>query len=96
MECIEQQLKRPLRLGTMLDAESEEDDSSFSECQCNCRGPMLEFVPEPDAVATEPEAGPLSAVLNLQQALNELINLMVRKKIINENEGAALLRRMFR
>jgi hypothetical protein len=55
-----------------------------------------EPLPEPDAVATGPEAGPLSAGLNLQQVLNDLINLMVRKKIINENEGAALLRRMFR
>ena len=55
-----------------------------------------ERLPEPDAAATVPEAGPVSAVLNLQQLLNELINLMVRKKIINENERAALLRRMFR
>ena len=31
-----------------------------------------------------------------RQVLNELINLMVRKRLINEGEAAALLRRMFR
>jgi hypothetical protein len=55
-----------------------------------------ERLPEPEVVATGREAGMLSAVLSLRQVLNELINLMVRKRIINENEGAALLRRMFR
>jgi hypothetical protein len=53
-------------------------------------------LPEPEVVATGREAGMLSAVLSLRQVLNELINLTVRKGIINENEGAALLRRMFR
>jgi hypothetical protein len=31
----------------------------------------------------------------LQQVLNELVSLMVRKKLINETEGAALLRKLY-
>ena len=54
-----------------------------------------EQLPEPDAPATA-EAGMLSALLNLRHVLNELVNLMVRKKVITENEAAALLRQMFR
>jgi PilZ domain len=44
----------------------------------------------------ESEQGALSAVVTNRQILNELINLMVRKKLINENEAAALLRQMYR
>jgi len=55
-----------------------------------------EQLPEPNAPAAEPEASLSPTILDLRQVLNELVNLMVRKKIINENEGAALLRRMFR
>jgi hypothetical protein len=55
-----------------------------------------EQLPEPEVAAAEPESGMLSTVLHLQQVLNELINLMVRKKVINEAEGAALLRQIFR
>jgi len=50
--------------------------------------------PKVDASYTGHESGLLSA--NAGQALNELINLMVRKKLITENEGAGLLRQMFR
>jgi hypothetical protein len=32
----------------------------------------------------------------MRLVLNELIYLLVRKKIISENEGSALLRQMFR
>jgi hypothetical protein len=42
----------------------------------------------------EPEA--LPEILNLQQVLNELINVMVRKRVIDQNEAAALLRVLFR
>jgi hypothetical protein len=55
-----------------------------------------EGLPELDAAAVESDSGMPSTVLHLQQVLNELINLMVRKKIINETEGAALLRQIFR
>jgi hypothetical protein len=55
-----------------------------------------EPLPEPDAAAVESDSGMPSTVLHLQQVLNELINLMVRKKVINEAEGAALLRQIFR
>lgn len=51
---------------------------------------------EPAAKATEPESGVPPTLLNLQQVLNDLINLLVRKKIINENEGTSLLRKIFR
>jgi hypothetical protein len=52
--------------------------------------------PKLDAVPAGPEAGPLGAIENLRQVVNELINLMVRKKLLSENEAAALLRQMFR
>jgi hypothetical protein len=55
-----------------------------------------EQLPEPEVMETEPETNDASTVLHLQQVLNELVNLMVRKKIINEKEGAALLRQLFR
>src|SRR5579864_8912707 len=52
--------------------------------------------PEPAASATEPETGEIDANANIRLILNELIYLLVRKKIITENEGSALLRQMFR
>ena len=52
-----------------------------------------EQAPEPAASATEtePEAGAIEANANMRLVLNELINLLVRKKIITENEGAAIV-----
>jgi hypothetical protein len=41
------------------------------------------------------ESLPTTATSN-RQVLNELINLMVRKKIISDNEAAALLRNLYR
>jgi hypothetical protein len=55
-----------------------------------------EQAPEPAASATEPETGAIEANANMRLVLNELIYLLVRKKIITENEGSALLRQMFR
>jgi hypothetical protein len=56
-----------------------------------------EQTPEPAASATEPETeGAIEANANMRLVLNELIYLLVRKKIITENEGSALLRQMFR
>jgi len=52
--------------------------------------------PEPAASATEPETGAIEANANIRLVLNELIYLLVRKKIITEDEGSALLRQMFR
>jgi len=52
-----------------------------------------EALPKFDVAAPGPESGNLSTVLRLQQVLNELVSLMVRKKLINETEGAALLRK---
>jgi len=54
-----------------------------------------EAMPKFDLAATGPESGNLSTVLSLQQVLNELVSLMVRKKLINETEGAALLRKLY-
>jgi hypothetical protein len=51
--------------------------------------------PEPVVEATEAETGMLAGNENLRQVLNELINLMIRRKIITEKEGAGLLRQMF-
>jgi len=57
-------------------------------------------IPEPpqisEAPATPPEGDPLATISNLRQVMNEFINLMIRKKIITENEGAGLLRQLFR
>ncbi len=55
-----------------------------------------EKAPEPATSATEPETGAIEANANMRLVLNELIYLLVRKKIITENEGSALLRQMFR
>lgn len=54
-----------------------------------------EALPEINASAAESDSGEISAVLHLQQVLNELINLMVRKKVISAVEGTALLRKIF-
>ncbi|MBZ5659362.1 MAG: PilZ domain-containing protein [Acidobacteriia bacterium] len=43
-----------------------------------------------------PESGPAATAASNRQVLNELINLMVRKRLINEGEAAALLRQMYR
>jgi hypothetical protein len=43
-----------------------------------------------------PERGPAASAASNRQVLNELINLMVRKRLINEGEAAALLRQMYR
>jgi hypothetical protein len=46
-------------------------------------------------VAEGPAADADTIVSNPRLVLNELINLMIRKKLITENEGAGLLRKMF-
>ena len=51
--------------------------------------------PEAEVPTTVPEIAMAPAVGNLRQVLNELINLMIRRKIISENEGSSLLRQMF-
>ncbi len=52
--------------------------------------------PEPAASVTEPETGAIDADANVRLGLNELIYLLVRKKILSENEATGLLRQMFR
>ena len=42
------------------------------------------------------EQAPTATAAGNRQVLNELINLMVRKRLINEGEAAALLRQMYR
>jgi len=41
------------------------------------------------------EAGLTAAIKNQRQVLEELVNLLVRKKLLSENERAGLLRQMF-
>jgi hypothetical protein len=55
-----------------------------------------EQAPEPAASATETETGAIEANANVQLVLHELITLLVRKKIITENEAVGFLRQMFR
>jgi hypothetical protein len=53
--------------------------------------------PSEAAVSTaEPETGTIETDANMRLVLNELIYLLVRKKIITEDEGTGLLRQMFR
>ena len=55
-----------------------------------------EQAPDPAASATEPESGAIEANANVKLVLHELITLLVRKKIITENEAVGFLRQMFR
>jgi hypothetical protein len=52
----------------------------------------------PEAVVsiTERETGAIEENANMRLALHELVTLLVRKKIITENEGSGLLHQMFR
>ena len=49
-----------------------------------------------DVAAAGPEAGLLATIENLRQVLNELVNLMARKKILTENEAVGILRQLLR
>jgi hypothetical protein len=53
------------------------------------------ILPETHEALAPPDSSSISDVLRVQQVLNELINLMVRRKMISAEEGAALLRRIF-
>ena len=55
-----------------------------------------EKLPEPAVSTTEPEAGAIEANADMRLIMNELINLLMNKKIITENEGSELLRQKFR
>jgi hypothetical protein len=50
----------------------------------------------PEVFTPEQEARGIDSDANMRLVTNELIYLLVRKKIITENEGAELLRGMFR
>lgn len=52
--------------------------------------------PEPAGSTTGPEPGAIEANADTRLVLNELITLLVRKKIITENEGSGLFREIFR
>jgi hypothetical protein len=51
---------------------------------------------EPVVSTSEHESVAIDTNANARLVINELIYLLVRKKIITENEGAELLREMFR
>jgi hypothetical protein len=42
------------------------------------------------------DSGVMATIDNLRLVLKELVHIMVRKKIISENEGASIMRQMFR
>jgi PilZ domain len=50
----------------------------------------------PEAPAAGPEAGLPATIESLRQVINELVNLMVRKKILTETEAAGVLRQLLR
>jgi hypothetical protein len=52
--------------------------------------------PEPAVSTVEVEGEAIDVNANMRLVLNELITLLVRRKIITENEGARLLRQMIR
>ncbi len=52
--------------------------------------------PAPQSLSPASESAKLATVENVRHALRDLINLMVRKRIISENEGAGLLRQISR
>ena len=41
---------------------------------------------------TGPETGAVSSITNLRQVISEIVDLMIRKRIIEDHEGKALLR----
>jgi hypothetical protein len=51
---------------------------------------------EPPEHVTEPQAPNSEGDTKLRLAMNELITLLVRKKVVSESEATALLRAMFR
>jgi len=55
-----------------------------------------EEAPTAEPSSQTPEQNMLAKIASNRQVLNDLINLMVRKKLIGENEGSSLLRLMFR
>jgi hypothetical protein len=71
-----------------------------SEHQAVLRSWIAELSGEPTeapAISTPPaETNDLEADANLRFVLHDLITLLVRKKIITENEAAGMLREMFR
>jgi hypothetical protein len=52
--------------------------------------------PAPEVVDAGAEGGVLAGIENLRQVMKDLIYLMVRRKMISENEGAGIMRQLFR
>ena len=77
---------------------------AFTEIKDEYRGILHSWIAElsgdqPHQVAESaagPETGINDSIANLRQVFNEFINLMVRKKIITENDAAELLHQLFR
>lgn len=76
----------------------------FTEVKAEHQAVLLSWIAElsgeqpsgPDVPAAAPEAGLLATIENLRQVVNELVNLMVRKKVLTENEAAGMLRQLLR
>ena len=77
---------------------------AFTEIKDEYRGILHSWIselsgdqsPQPEAPPEETDAQVDDSVANLRQVFNEFINLMMRKKIITENDAAGLLRQLFR
>jgi hypothetical protein len=51
---------------------------------------------EREEVPMSLDTGEIDALVNLRQAVSDLIHLMLRKKALNEDEAASLMRQIFR
>jgi hypothetical protein len=77
---------------------------AFTEIKGEYRGVLHSWIaeasgnqsPKLEVPTAAAEAGDDNSIANLRQVLNEFINLMVRKKVITENDAAGLLRQLFR
>jgi hypothetical protein len=77
---------------------------AFTEIKDEYRGILHAWIaelsgdqsPKPEVPTAGTDAGVYDSIANLRQVFNEFINLMVRKKIITENDAAGFLRQLFR
>jgi len=71
------------------------DESLLQAWISELSGELQQQLKEPTLVAAQMESN-MSTIANLRQSVNELINLLVRKKAISEGEAESLLHRIYR
>jgi hypothetical protein len=77
---------------------------AFGEMKPECRAVLKTWVaklsgerlPAPGGADAGPEGGVLAGMENIREVMKDLVYLMVRKKMISENEGAGIMRQLFR